>query len=306
MSKDLYNTLDLNLLRTFVVLYQEKNMRRAAERLCISQPAISKAVQRLRDHFNDEMFVRTQYGIDPTPFADQLADTVSPILDTLSLALNNSHEFDPAQLSSTIKVALSPFILSSISAELYNAILAEAPNVDVHLLSWSKSTIDELVNDEINLAVNYDIPHAPKKLACRKVTQDSLKMYLRKDHPHQEDTINIKPGFGYSIASIIVADWNSHQTIADKLMKQRGIEVKIGFRSELPSAIADVVSKTDLLFPASRFFSLDNYPQLRRVDVLIDDYSIEPDVFAYFQSKYRNEATIQWLIRLIKSIVDKR
>ncbi len=55
MAKDLFSTLDLNLLRTFIILHQERNMRRAAERLFVSQPAVSKALQRLRDHFEDEL-----------------------------------------------------------------------------------------------------------------------------------------------------------------------------------------------------------------------------------------------------------
>ncbi|MGF1696991.1 LysR family transcriptional regulator [Vibrio lamellibrachiae] len=304
MAKDIFSNLDLNLLRTFIILHQEKNMRKASDRLAVSQPTISKSLQKLRDHFNDELLVRTQYGLESTPFAEDLAESLSPLLDSLSLVVNRSQEFKPEELNGTLKVALSPFILSSISAELYLAIQQEAPNVDIHLLNWSKSTIEELNNDELHLAVNYDIQHAPKTLARKKLIKDSLKVYLRKDHPHKEDTINIKPGFEYSFASIIVPDWNSHQAVAEKIMKDRGITPRIAFRSELPSAIVDVVSQSDMIFPASRLFNIDKYPQLRSVDVFLDDFSIEPDIYAYYRSKNRNDATVQWLTRLIKQTID--
>ncbi len=67
MTKDLFFTLDLNLLRTFLVLSQELNTRKAAERLFVTQPAISHALQRLRNHFNDELFVKSLNGLQATP-----------------------------------------------------------------------------------------------------------------------------------------------------------------------------------------------------------------------------------------------
>ncbi|GAM76858.1 transcriptional regulators [Vibrio ishigakensis] len=62
MAKDRFANLDLNLLRTFLVLSQELNMRKASVRLNVSQPAISQALQRLRHHFDDELFVKVRSG----------------------------------------------------------------------------------------------------------------------------------------------------------------------------------------------------------------------------------------------------
>lgn len=63
MAKDRFANLDLNLLRTFLVLFQELNMRKASVRLNVSQPAISQALQRLRHHFDDELFVKVRSGL---------------------------------------------------------------------------------------------------------------------------------------------------------------------------------------------------------------------------------------------------
>ncbi len=65
MPNDRFSQLDLNLLRTFMILYQEQNMRKAAHRLKVSQPAVSKALQRLREHFGNELFVKTPTGYNP-------------------------------------------------------------------------------------------------------------------------------------------------------------------------------------------------------------------------------------------------
>ncbi len=106
MAKDLFANLDLNLLRTFIILNQERNMRKASERLFVSQPAISKALQRLRDHFDDELFVKTHHGLRATQKATQLAEAIAPILDDLSSAVNHSSKFSPSQLDGVIKIAI--------------------------------------------------------------------------------------------------------------------------------------------------------------------------------------------------------
>ncbi len=95
MAKDLFYSLDLNLLRTFLVLSQELNMRKASQRLHVSQPAISQTLQKLRHHFNDELFVKVPKGLAPTSFAEELTIAIAPHLDGLVSALNTAQPFGP-------------------------------------------------------------------------------------------------------------------------------------------------------------------------------------------------------------------
>lgn len=90
MAKDLFSSLDLNLLRTFLIVYQEKNTRKAAERLFVSQPAVSQALQKLRHHFNDDLFVKVHGGLQATAFSEQLSNNITPYFDGLSIAINQS------------------------------------------------------------------------------------------------------------------------------------------------------------------------------------------------------------------------
>ena len=98
MAKDLFSTLDLNLLRTFLIVHQEKNTRKAAERLFVTQPAVSQALQKLRHHFDDELFVKVHGGLQPTHFSEQLANELTPHMDGISNAVNSSYGFDPKEI----------------------------------------------------------------------------------------------------------------------------------------------------------------------------------------------------------------
>lgn len=169
MAKDLFATLDLNLLRTFLILSQELNMRKASERLFVSQPAISQALQKLRNHFNDELFIKVRHGLKPTPFAEELAENIQPYLDGLSSVLNASQEFKPENLNKTIKIALAPQVLTCLSGALFHDIKEKAPNVDLQLVNWSESTFDDLAKGKLDLAINYEYDKVPKELLSKKI-----------------------------------------------------------------------------------------------------------------------------------------
>jgi DNA-binding transcriptional LysR family regulator len=304
MAKDLFSNLDLNLLRTFIILHQERNMRKASERLFVSQPAISKALQRLRDHFDDELFVKTHHGLRATEHANMLAESISPILDELSSALNNSNEFNPKELNGVIKIALSPFILSAIANRLFQAIRAEAPNVQVQLLNWSKSTMTDIINDEVQLGLNYEISHAPKELIQKPIARESFKAYVRQEHPYKETEIEFKDGVKFELATVIAVDWNSHQSLAEKTLKIAGLKANVGFRSELPSAVIDVVNNSDMIFPASRFFDIKHNKELRSIQILFESKDINPKVCAYYHHKNRNNPTMLWLKNILQSLLN--
>ncbi|HDM8225319.1 TPA: LysR family transcriptional regulator [Vibrio campbellii] len=303
MAKDLFSNLDLNLLRTFIILHQERNMRRASERLFVSQPAVSKALQRLRDHFEDELFVKTHHGLRATEYANELAENLAPLLDEISSTLNGSKDFAPQELNGTLKIALAPFILSSYASEIFKAIRKQAPNVQIHLLNWSRSTMEEIIKDEVVLGVNYEIDHAPKELLAKLIVQDAFCAYVRKDHPLKDNKLSISNCESLEFATIIAADWNSNISFSEKIMKIRGLEPKIAFRSELPSAIIDVVANSDMVFPASKTVNADKLSQLRRLDIEFDGMVIEPCLHAYYHHKNRRNETVHWLRNIVTDII---
>src|SRR5690606_12307747 len=91
--------LDLNLLVVFQHLLEERNISAVARRLNISQPAVSNALRRLRVALDDELFVRTGQGMQPTPLAERLAEPVGEALSLLSHVLDFRDEFDPSTAS---------------------------------------------------------------------------------------------------------------------------------------------------------------------------------------------------------------
>src|SRR5260221_773911 len=95
---------DLNLLIVFTVLAEERNVTRAAARLLLSQPAVSRALQRLRDMFHDDLLIRTSSGYQPTPKGEGLLHELESTLPRLDPLLT-ADDFDPAAEETSFQIA---------------------------------------------------------------------------------------------------------------------------------------------------------------------------------------------------------
>ncbi|WP_053158538.1 LysR family transcriptional regulator [Pseudomonas protegens] len=146
--------LDLNLFRVFEVVYQERNLTRAASVLHLSQSAISHALARLRAQLDDPLFVREGYGVAPTPLAKQLAPGIQDALSGLRRSLNPAQAFDPLRdrrrFTLNMPEQLEPVILPLILAHLNRV----APHLEVRSTSvhWADLKL-EMIAGRIDLAI---------------------------------------------------------------------------------------------------------------------------------------------------------
>lgn len=299
-STNLFYKADLNLLRTFRILLHERNMRKTAERLFVTQPAVSQALQKLRAIFDDELFVKVQGGLDPTPFALQLEDKIAPYLDGLETALNNLNEFEPSELSGTIKIALAPIVMASLAGGLFTEIRKKAPNVNLELLSWSQTTAEQIRSGEVFYGVHYDLENLSKELARDKIFDLEGRIIVRKEHPIKKSVITPLDSVGYELTSLISPGWNDHFSYASHILERQGYTPKVGFRSEMLLALIDVIESTDMLLPHSNLFPIHNYPNLRSLKVEVDNQTYTKSLFGYVHNKNRHSPKAKWIESIIK------
>src|SRR6478735_2361681 len=103
------DTLDLNLLRVFDAVARERHVTRAAQRLNLSQPAVSNALARLRAALGDELFLRRPGGVEPTELAESLAGPVAEALGRLRDTLAARAPFDPATSDRVFPIGCSEY-----------------------------------------------------------------------------------------------------------------------------------------------------------------------------------------------------
>ena len=118
--------MDLNLLVALQILMEERNLTRAAERLSVSQPALSKTLQKLRESFDDELFSLTTHGLIPTPKAEALSAGLPSALIALDKLLEDE-EFDPGTYEGAFRIAISPLFAEVLLPGLMDEVVASAP-----------------------------------------------------------------------------------------------------------------------------------------------------------------------------------
>jgi DNA-binding transcriptional LysR family regulator len=175
-------TLDLNLLLVFDAILRERSVLRAAERLHLSQPAMSHALNRLRRRLKDQLFVRTPAGMTPTPRAEQLALPVRRALDQLQLALE-PETFSPATAERRFVVAVNNYAAVVLAAPLVAKCRELAPGVQLALRpSLSLNVAELLERAELDLAISAANSPADR-FDSRVLLADRYVVVMRRGHP---------------------------------------------------------------------------------------------------------------------------
>jgi DNA-binding transcriptional LysR family regulator len=145
--------VDLNLLIAFNALYDARNVTRAAERLALTQPTVSGMLARLRDLFDDPLFVRTQHGVLPTPRADTLSEPVKALLASAE-ALIKPGDFDPASAEMSILISANDYMQGALIVPLIERLRKLAPGIRLAIMpAYIAGLAEKLARGEVDIAL---------------------------------------------------------------------------------------------------------------------------------------------------------
>lgn len=173
---------DLNLLVCFDVLMRERNVSRAAEKLNISQPAMSNSLKRLRHHFGDPLLVRTTGGMQPTEKALELEPLIRQSLTVAEEALSPNEDFDPLSSQRTFRLLVSDYVEGTLITALVAYLQQHAPKLSLDIMTLSDGSFQDLEKGAIDLAINR-FDSVPQSFYQRPIWKDSFSCLLAQDHP---------------------------------------------------------------------------------------------------------------------------
>src|ERR1700761_4981826 len=147
------NRFDLNLLIALDALLHEKNVTRAAERVFISQPAMSAALQKLREYFEDQLLVRVGRDMQLTPRGLSLVGPVREALLQIQATLGTQPTFDPRTVHRTFTLIVSADALLRVMPAVLQRLSREAPGIQCHVEHFSETTLSRLEYGDADLYV---------------------------------------------------------------------------------------------------------------------------------------------------------
>lgn len=186
-----FRTLDLNLLRVFDAVMAERNLTRAAERLAMTQPAVSHAIKRLRESMGEELFSRQAFGMKPSPRAEALWPEVREALGRLQQLLDPG-EFDPQQQTSTFRMAMADATAALVLPPLVRQLEAAGALAQVHVLPLTTRDPRALLEQgDADMALGF-FPNAVAALQAQghaaairqhRLYDSEYVCVMRRDHP---------------------------------------------------------------------------------------------------------------------------
>ncbi|MGI4840462.1 MAG: LysR substrate-binding domain-containing protein [Janthinobacterium lividum] len=196
MNRNDLRHVDMNLLVIFEALMFERNLTRVAEKHFMGQPAVSAALGRLRDLFDDPLLIRNGRSMDPTPRALAILEELQPALDTISGAVSRAKDFDPASSCSVFRIGLSDDAEFGLFPPLLNTLREEAPGIVIVVRRANYLLMPTLLaSGEISVGVSYtaDLPANAKRrkmrdIGCKVLRGDSrpgpltLDEYCERPH----------------------------------------------------------------------------------------------------------------------------
>lgn len=175
--------VDLNLFVVFDAIYHHRNLTRAAETLCITQPAVSNALARMRKTFNDPLFVSTPAGMVPTPMSDNIIGRVREALQLLDASAHEGDVFDPAASARVFRVSMSDLTEALLLPALGERLQQHAPGMQIRSYYTDRNEVPTaLANGTIALAIDAPLIVDPH-LHQEPLGQDRYACMIRPDHP---------------------------------------------------------------------------------------------------------------------------
>lgn len=299
--QDPLSRIDLNLLVAFQVLMQEKNVTRAAERMFVTQPAMSKTLNRLRNLIDDELFVRSSHGLTPTPKTLELEKPVNHILSQLTELMVSNQEFDPANTAATISLATLGASASIGMPNLINKLRKHAPK-----LMLISQNIDDKWEDRLRSG-NLDFAIVAKNkfnddFVTHKLMNIKPVLYMRKDHPLAAvEHITLERRREYQHMAVYFPNFETTREEVQKLFASFGILSNVPFLTTNLLVCLETLRKTDMLMIASdRLMDSTlvsdhfiNKPLEDLINLKIDTLSLVQHV------RTKNSALHQYLTKLI-------
>jgi DNA-binding transcriptional LysR family regulator len=251
--------MDLNLLRYLVVLVQECSVSRAADRVRVTQPAMSAALKRLRETFDDPILVRSGQVMVPTPRATEMAATVEPMLLSVNALTQPSREFEPRRARQSFTLMGSDFVQFALLSQLCADMSREAPTVTLTVRPANPGKVQTwMESGQVDLGIGY-LPAPPENLRARLLFGEEQVCIVRREHPVLKREFT--PELYGELVHVAISPGGAgfYGARIDQELRSLGIRRRIGLT--LPSflAIPYVVASSDYVatvpMPIARYFS---------------------------------------------------
>ncbi|MGE8671993.1 MAG: LysR family transcriptional regulator [Achromobacter kerstersii] len=291
-------------MRVFLTVLHERSVTRAAQRLNLTQPAVSYALGRLREQFNDPLFVRTATGMQPTPVAFALADPIERGMNSFAEAVSLRQQFDPATSTRRFRLSMSDIGEMVFLPLLMERVHALAPRLQIEVLEVALEHLPHALKDgEVDLAIG-NLAGLGRHTCHADLFSERYACMGRRGHPV------LSAGLTRSqfkrLDHILVASRASAHRLLDDVLGEAGLHRQPYLTLPHFSAAAEIVRRTDLTvtlpYRAAIWFNRDNAFDIRPLPITLPPLCVT----VHWHARFESDPGTMWLRRLVEATLADR
>lgn len=296
-----FRKIDLNLLIAFAVLFREQSVSMAADKLHLGQPAVSGSLARLREMFDDPLFIRSGHRMQPTARATELHTELMPLLEQLQSALFQQAQFDPACAKATVTIGMTDWVEMWLMPQLVPALREQAPGVRLNVVASDPFTdAQRLEGGDLDMAISV------ANQSARWMERELLTPmeFVTLWHPSQlqlDAPLSAQTYAGQQ--HVMVSYREASSSHIDTLLARQGMKREISYTTPHFSALPGLLSKMPSLATVPQGLC-ENWQQtwgLRSSPVPLEMESLE--VALLWHQRHNSDAALMWVRAFIKRLV---
>lgn len=299
--------IDLNLLVCLKVLSEELSVTRTANRLYLSQSAVSKSLAKLREQFDDPLFIRTSHGLKPTPKVVFLKPKLDILVNQLEL-ITQPEQFSPQSSEYRFHIATVESVYPLILPHFLPAIFSQGPNLNISTHAWTEQTFKKLQLGELDFGLtgkDIDINDArltmmpPSDICEQEIYRDTQMCVVRKNHPALSRPWNLEQYL--ALRHVQVRCDGNDRCLLDYRLADMGHERDIAITVPDFNSAASLCTYTDFVFTAPSHFT---HLVAHQMDLVVLPLPLEfpPMAYTLFWHRDReNDPALNWLRQIIQT-----
>ena len=292
--------VDLNLLAPMVALLEEQHVSRAARRVGLSQPAMSRALSRLREVIGDELLVRIAGGYRLTPRGEALLTELADIVPGLE-AVFGGERFDPARAEVVFDLVGTDYSVQVVGHRLFGEVLRRAPRAIVRFHGWHEGSFDEVRRGEVDLL--FFGSRAPGDLRSELILTDRFVCVVDSGHPLARSGTAVSLADYAAAAHLVIDVTGTGQPAIEQPLRGLGIERRAPLSIPEHAAAPRALLGTQLVATLPERLARDHIDPTRHA-ILAAPAEIEPmDYRLCWHPALERDAANVWLRGVVKRCV---
>lgn len=294
MNRTNINNFDLNLLKVFLAVWDLRSISAAGDRLGLTQPAISHALKRLRDHFSDPLFLRVGHRMQPTDVAQRLYEPINRSLRTITATVLNNEDFQPATSDRSFTIAMSDISEFYFLPRLLGYLEIQAPSVRIKSVQLDSQTVAAaLRTGQIDLAVGYLPNLGEPDFISQFVLEDWFVCLIAASHPLTKSTLTEEDFCALTFVEVAVhaTGYKMVETYLTQREVKRNVAVRLEHYTNVPQMIQN--SRYAAIFPHSASCKVNAKGDFRLLKLPFGLPNIE--VKAHIHSNFKHDGGIRWM-----------